>query len=133
MSKLAFSFLVISLVCVERAKAATENPSSALDDEGHISTEWNPMQLVAHFPMAVLVTSMPTVAPNLGITEAMLHDIVTARLRESDMSHHRLLTRLAAAPPARNPAGGGVPAPRPTLPPGRDICAEPGRVGPCDP
>lgn len=85
MSKLALAFLV-SLACAEGVNAAAEAPSSVLDDEGSSSTEeWNPMELVAHLPMAVLVTPMPSVAPLIGISETMLFGIVTARLREHDI------------------------------------------------
>lgn len=85
MSKLAFSLLIVSLVCVERVGAAVGESPSASDESAPTRPEWNPMQLVAHLPLAVLVTPMPAIAPNLGITEAMLSDIVTAHLREYDI------------------------------------------------
>ena len=83
---LVLALLVVALACSSRADAAAVPPSATqAGEEDSVSAEWNPMELVAHLPMAVRVTPMPSVAPLIGISEAALADIVTAHLREHDI------------------------------------------------
>lgn len=87
MSKLALSLLVVSLVCVERVEAAAGGPPSAflMEESAATAPGWTPMREVAHFPMAIRVSEMPRGIDQLGISEATLHDVVNARLREHEV------------------------------------------------
>ena len=83
MSKLALSLLVV-LACVEHVDAIVGEPPSVIEESA--TTEWIPMWEVAHFAMAIRISQMLRGADRLDITEAMLHDVVAARLREHDIS-----------------------------------------------